>query len=457
MKTITRHTKLLLTIALCCLISSCKKYLDAKTDKTLVLSSSINDAQALMDNYFLLGVSISSVGITMDDDYSILDSYYDIRTVTERLQYTWDKQATTGDYDFSESYTAIVNCNVALETLNKIKPGTSDITAYNLAKGSALFYRAYRHYILMSIYCLQYDKATSGTDLGIPYKISSNLNDKAIRPSLQSNYDAVITDLKTAAEILPTSTIFPTRPTKQAAYGLLARIYLSMNDYPNALLHADACLKIYNTLLDYNNFNPSGTATPFKRFNAEDIFHNTSYATGFYIFTRGNIYADLYNSYDANDLRKSLFFAKNPNGYYGFRGAYDENANQGAYGGIATDEVYLIRAESYARAGNTSAAMSDLNTLLLKRWRNGFFVPLNATNAKNALDIILAERRKELVRRNNLRWTDLKRLNKDPNYAKTLTRTVHGQTYTLPPNDLRYALLIPPTEIALSGMQQNPR
>ena len=69
--------------------------------------------------------------------------------------------------------------------------------------------------------------------------------------------------------------------------------------------------------------------------------------------------------------------------------------------------------------------------------------------------LILLERRKELLMR-GLRWMDLKRLNME-GAAITLTRTVNGQVYTLPPNDLRYALPIPEDVIAISGMQQNPR
>lgn len=54
--------------------------------------------------------------------------------------------------------------------------------------------------------------------------------------------------------------------------------------------------------------------------------------------------------------------------------------------GIATDEVWLIRAEALAKTGQWQAAMADLNTLLQKRWRTGTFVPLTALNATDALE-----------------------------------------------------------------------
>jgi hypothetical protein len=100
-------------------------------------------------------------------------------------------------------------------------------------------------------------------------------------------------------------------------------------------------------------------------------------------------------------------------------------------------------------------ALSDLNTLLVKRWTNGNFTPFTASSALEAQDTILEERRKELAFR-GLRWTDLRRLNKEGANI-TLTRLLFGQTYHLSPNSPYYVLPIPPDVIALSGIQQNQR
>ena len=109
------------------------------------------------------------------------------------------------------------------------------------------------------------------------------------------------------------------------------------------------------------------------------------------------------------------------------------------------------------RLGSINAAMDDLNALIIKRWKNnGTFVPFTAATANEALAKVLKERRKELIFR-GLRWTDLRRLNKDPRFAITLTRNLNGVVYTLPPNDDRYTLPIPDQEIKISGIAQNPR
>jgi hypothetical protein len=99
--------------------------------------------------------------------------------------------------------------------------------------------------------------------------------------------------------------------------------------------------------------------------------------------------------------------------------------------------------------------MNDLNTLLIKRWKSGTFKPLDSNTAEEALKKVLEERRKELLYR-MLRWMDLKRLNKEQQFQKSLKRILNNEEYTLLPNDPKYALPIPERVIELSGMQQNP-
>jgi hypothetical protein len=126
-----------------------------------------------------------------------------------------------------------------------------------------------------------------------------------------------------------------------------------------------------------------------------------------------------------------------------------------SFQGLATDEVYLTRAESYARDSDIVSALNDLNALLKSRWKKGSFNPFTATTASQALQLILTERRKELPFR-GIRWMDIKRLNKEGAQIK-LQRELNGITYEILPNGSRYVFPIPPDVIALSGMPQNSR
>ncbi len=458
-----RNLVLFFSVTLVLTTSSCKKYLDEKAIKTQTIATTVTDAQSLLDDF--LGMNYTApplVAAFMDDDFYVTDTYFDGgMSTTRQLLIKWDPSAVDFDPNWKVTYQFISQANVALETLDKLKPEEKQGAAYNLARGGALFFRAFYHHLLAIPYCKAYNAASASTDLGIPYKKKSDINDPTVRLSVKDSYEAMIADLKEAVSILPVSTTTIARPSRVAAFGLLARIYLSMNDYPNALIYSDSALRLNSTLMDYNSFipySPTTTATPFPMGNSEDIFH--AVGQGASLFGSENCITDsiLYNSYDVNDLRKTLFFATTtvgPNTHC-FRGSYEPFSGY-PFAGIATDELFLIRAESYARQGNTSAALADLNTLMSYRWKTGTFVNFTAATASDALKIILKERRKELIQRNEIRFSDLKRLNLDPNFAITIRRTIKGVVYSLPPNDLRYQLLLPVSVVQTSGIPQNPR
>ncbi|HSC36481.1 MAG TPA: RagB/SusD family nutrient uptake outer membrane protein, partial [Chitinophagaceae bacterium] len=92
--------------------------------------------------------------------------------------------------------------------------------------------------------------------------------------------------------------------------------------------------------------------------------------------------------------------------------------------------------------------------LLAKRYTTNGLVPRVAVNAADALSKVLQERRKELLLR-GLRWTDLRRLNRDPAHATTISHAAGGLTYVLAPASV-YTFPIPDDIIQLSGIAQNP-
>ncbi len=433
-------------------LSGCEKYLEEKSDKTLAVPSGTQDYQALLDNYNTMNTSYAGSGEVSSDDFYLSDAdFSNLFQESDKRMYTWQPgtvfaTAANGN-DWLSCYSAIYVSNSILDDLAKQElPGSGNI------KGQALVFRASRYLDAVQIWALPYDAGTASTDLGLPLRLDPDFNTKSVRASVQQTYDQIIQDLLSAISLLPVTPLKATRPSKPAAYGLLARAYLFMGDYNKALASADSALALKSSILDFNTLNASASY-PVADLNSEVIFSTYMYAEYQLVSTIAKISPDVYSSYSSNDLRKTIFFRTNTDGSIRFKGNY--SGSSGKFTGIATDELYLIRAECNARLGKAIEAIHDLNTILVKRWKTGTFVPMTAADPATALGLVLQERRKELLLR-GLRWADIKRLNK-LGANLTLTRTTNGQSYTLPPNDLRSALAIPEDVISLSGMEQNKR
>lgn len=451
-------------------LQACSKatFENAKPNASLVIPTTLSDMQALLDNDNVMngygsGGVVPSVGDISATDYRMTGQFFTTSlTPLYQKYYTWATDLYNGEeiQDWDAPYQAIFYANSALDGLAKIQQTANNQTEYNNVKGSALFYRGHMFYQLAQIYAPVYDSSTAATSWGIPLQLTSSVTSGVSRATLEATYQQILSDLNLALPLLPSTPLYDRRPSKGSVYGLLARIYMNLGNYQSALNYADSCLALNNRLLDFNTI-PSGNPFPFAggKFNNEVIFRcymvkfgmNMPISVGFAAPDSA-----LYASYDSTDWRASIWYYVAGGGtIYPIGGYPDGNS---FFAGIATDEIYLIRAECYARMGSLQNSLNDLNALLATRYKTGTYTPYTSASQLDILTKILLERRKELLYR-GVRWTDLIRLNKrDPQFAVTLTRTVNGTTYTLPPNDPRYLFPVPDNVIKLNpGMPQNPR
>lgn len=450
---------LILFIFVSFLFSGCEKeFLNAKPNQSLIIPSTLDDYGLLINDNFVFNFGQDCPLSTVSaDEYYITTDIFNSLDNTQRNIYTWSATIDVGDgldknyWNFP--YQQVYYANTVLEGIKNIKPNNIDHTEFNRIKGSALFYRAWAFFGLLTAYSLPYNGQTSSTDLGIPLRLSTDFNIKYDRAPIKDCYEQIINDLKIAVDLLPEKNPIKTQPSQLAALGLLSRVYLSMADYSNAEKCADSYLKIDEELTDYNTL----VATTTNSTISSQIVSEVCYLTGQQnIISRSEALIDsgFVATYDDNDLRKTLFFLKSENGIH-FKGSYDTWGN--FFSGIATDEIYLTLAECYARDGNAAKATDLLNRLLKSRWNNNApYIPLQVQNATDALSLVLKERKKELLFRGT-RWIDLRRLNQEDQFKVTLSRNINNTTYKLPPNDPRYALPIPNSEIQLNNLKQNPR
>jgi hypothetical protein len=443
---------------------SCSKssFLDKKPNTNLVVPTTLGDFQNLLDNTNVIGFT-PVLGEMSSDNFYLGYNFWQNLDIKEQNAYIWAVDIYGGQGqvpDWDVPYQQVFYANVVLEGLANVKVDSSNAVQYNTLKGAALFTRAFAFYNLAQLFAPAYDPHSAGTDLSIPLRLSSDINAVSIHSTVQQTYDRILDDLHLAETLLPSIVPYANRnrPSRPAAQALLARVYLSQRNYPQATLSADSCLQSYpNSLFLYDTLIAT-SPFPITQFNSETLYQGTfltyTQALVGLFYPQCVIDSMLYQSYAPNDLRRSFFYKTTSTGSPYLRGSY--NGGVYPFGGLATDEVYLIRAEGRARAGDISGAMDDLNTLLSTRWKVGTYTNFTASPAKEALDTILLERRKELAFR-GLRWTDLRRLNKEGANI-TFTRNLNGTFYYLRPTDsLLYTLPIPPDVLASSHMAPNKR
>jgi len=438
-------------------LQSCNKFLEKKSNNSLVTPTNLSDLQALLDENVQMNNSSSSLGETACDDYFLAQDRLNALIVNYQELYLWRlHQYTDGDWLYTSR--PIYICNLVLERIKNIENNAGNLNAYNNVIGSALFFRSYYFLSLLWDYGKAYDGSTAKTDLGIMLRTNSDFNVNFQRASVQDCYDFIIKDVKKSISLLPNFPQIQTRPSKIAAYGLLARTYLSMRDYRNALLYADSCLNLKSDLLDFNDPDEVAIASTasFTQFNNETILFSTFAQTpyGFFMPSKpGYVDTTVYSSFDENDLRKQAYFRPDGSGYYIFKGSYSTKNNLEIFTGLATDEMYLIRAECYIRTGQVNLGLNDLNKLLSTRWKTGTYTPVYNLNAEDALELVLKERRKEMIYRGT-RWSDIKRLNKE-GYNINLIRKAGDEVYKLEAGSSYFALPFPSDLIKITGIQQN--
>jgi hypothetical protein len=428
-------------VSLAVLLGACDGFLDEKPSKTIDTPDTLEALDALLNNSGTMN-SYPAIPLMMGGEYFSDDAGITALPPWEQNVHLWKTDPFQVDdmiYDWRNAYNQIQNANVILENLEKID---SDEASKQEIKGAALFYRAHAYYNLSGLFLEGPNLESSGQRFEIPVRRTTAMVLKAEYADLATVKQIIREDLEQAIALLPEQVAFPFRPGKKAAKALKARVYLGWEEYDTALEASGELVEGGLELMDYNDIDTKRTY-PFEQFNPEVLWQCRIAGYNF-MYSQNAFQAnpDLLALYGKNDLRRTLFYVNRPNGYVNFRGSYEGTIS--LFGGLAADEVYLVYAECLARAAKLSQAAEIMNELLVARHKDGF-EPLVFEDATPALKTILEERRKELVFR-GLRWSDLRRLNKDERFKTTLRRSYEGVLYELAPDSERYVLPVPARE-----------
>lgn len=463
------------------MLSSCDSWLDNKP-KGYTIPETMEDYKKLMNNQYLYRV-VDPYLVYFTDDVLLTDK--DETTVEwfeylgkddhERNIFSFQHGSvyTPGNNDaiWDNAYSNIFTYNAIINNVLSATGGSE--TEKARIQAEALVGRAFEFLCLVNIYGKQYDAATAEKDYGIPLVLTEKVGDVTYhRHTVAEVYRKIEEDLLAASSKLPEKTAFTFSPNQKACYSLLARMYLNMSDYSNALKYANLALPSPSETelvpyKDYKKINGTQWRNIVTNDENERQFPDGSYGfpnpehlytrlVGDHTFNSVAESQDLKDAFVKNtnkeagevDLRQELFFRTDEmdrgSGTQYFKGYTIYTAWMEINVGTSTPEMLLTAAECEARIGSTEKAISYLNILRSSRMKN--HVPYNAdkySDRQQVLQLVVDERRCEYAMIGYMRLVDLKRFNKEPQFAKTIVHKVGNETWELPANDPRYIMSIP--------------
>ncbi len=411
-----KHARLLLISALAGLtLTACNDFLDELPDDRIEIDK-VEKVEALLasaypaDTYVRLAELASD---NVDDLNGDLNGNYD--RFSEQC-YRW-QEITESDNEnaamvWQGHYAAIASANHALQAIDELG-GAAASDELRALRGEALLCRAYSHFILTNLFCLNYSKTHSESDLGIPYitEPESTLHPHYERPSVAEDYRLIEKDLLEGLQLM--SDVIYTNPryhfNSKAAYTFASRFYLfyqqpekvieystkALGDNPSALM------RDYDAMQSMPTDNMQPRAMQYVSVNdqanflllpviSNDAFYFQGYSTGGRFNTNHYIgQAELFFAtpwapetqaaaeaqsifrfywfysqvYDKFLLPKTPYFFEeiNPNNHTGYF--------RTVVVALKAEEAVLNRAEAYAVLGQNDKALADINI-----WTNSFIV-----------------------------------------------------------------------------------
>ncbi|WP_443939245.1 RagB/SusD family nutrient uptake outer membrane protein [Pedobacter sp. MW01-1-1] len=384
--------------------------------------------------------------------------------------YVFNHTATAGSNSsyWSRIYYCIRLTNSLLANIEKQE--AAGVTGFSTYKGQALTLRAMMYFDLVRMYGKAYtdDKDSYGVpNITVPLDASA----QPLRATVAQNYTQILSDLKVAAPLMS--------KTKTGGYinyygnlAMQARVYLNMNDMPNALKAAEEVI----TTGGYTPYTNANWVDSWKtQFGTESIFELSIFplegdlgaaSLGYYLRRKGDgggtvlgwfMGSDYYLSrlnQDPTDVRWGVLAADESSAthkgaLYKYSGsvslAGDGKATNSAVNikVIRVSEMYLIAAEAAFLTDKTKSA-TYLNMV-----RKRAPALAAATAATVTIDMILDERSKELFGEGQ-RFFDMIRLNKSitfndefgaliipaTNRPKTIDRTFYKTRLPIPQDEI---------------------
>jgi tetratricopeptide (TPR) repeat protein len=393
---------------------------------------------------------------------------------------------------WQQAYYGIYSANKTIEIIDGMENPSEKML--NI-KGENLFIRGLMHFDLVKIFARPYPQNPE-SNLGVMIRNNTDQYALPARSTVKETFDFIVNDFLQSAELMKEnkSSIFA---SKEAAWAMLSRIYLYMENYDKAIEYADKVinsgryelvttqqLSEYYTILPENNpetifaiklqasenmgkssigslYHEDGgwgeifVSKPFRQLiyqnpNDERIkFIDPKYT----LDNEGNkIPSDTEES--GYVVEKRLGYSKYFNLKYTLEGGVKMLSSPIV---IRLAEMYLNKAEAFAKKGEEPEAIEMVNIIRQRAGLAGdeLFSSDNLKGYQSVLDLVLDERRLELAYEGH-RAYDVYRNNRSMDRSFT-----HGEAWAgpqlIPPTSELIVHFIPENEITLNpNLVQNP-
>ena len=445
-------------------LSACDNYIDVLPKGTRI-PKTLADYEALLRNEYsanyLPGIQAN---------YLINDKFVGVnncRNVDDlrTANYMWKEDRDRCELNssteemFDNGYGIIGIVNTIIEEV----PGSTGATEAEKNEVLAYAYaiRGFVLHLIVNFYADAYTPDKAATTPGIPLIYSGGLGSSWHQGTVKEVYDQILADFNKAIELgVPENSMTIIHPSRAAVEAGLARVYLSMRDYDAALNHAEAALQRNSALFDWLTFynenkdridNPEDytmITSPMAHTCEENLWFCSGNGNPNYPCADTDISEERAAQFEEGDMKALVRWKK----YQSATDVYHKGMLSGYYNlsGIATPEVYLIKAECQARKGQINEALATLDKVRESRIHPDFYKPSAAANTAEAIDLIRRTKDNDLVN-SIIPFIDMKRYNAEGTYARTLTKEFDGKTYTLRPDSHLWTMVFPANAINRPG------
>lgn len=407
---------------------SCEEFVDIEAPNDKLIRSVVFDSEetalsALIGIYNELGAASYSNGGTNSIGYLTGISADDILNIAEnnlpRMEFQRNELLPDNQlnyYLWSSAYNIIYLTNSFLEGITSTEQISQDLK--DQWEGEVRFIRAFTYFYLVNLYG------------EVPLLLTSDYRDNELagRDSQEAIYSSIKEDLHIAINQLPDGYTRGerTQVNSFAAMGLLARVYLYLEDWEMAETLSSQVISqtsLYKFPADINEVfkaNSSEALWQISPIGGSQVTTHTPEGRtyiiepGFSFFATVKLNEDLVNDFQETDerLKNWVEYDSSLNAYYSYKYKIWNSTTFPIeeYSMILRlSEQYLIRAEARTHLGKLTSAMDDLDIIKERAGIPLFSDTDQETTKQNLIKEILKERRRELFTEWGHRWFDIKR------------------------------------------------